>query len=351
MRYVDYGRSGLGPQQGPDLAPATATFLGQVRLVSGDEEMTCGQMRATFAESTASPTGADRLNLGAVSYGGPLWKVFASRSVVLVSHRRDDQRTVRGLAELRTDSMVYDALARTVDTQAGWMLVQDLRPPLPKPEFAETQPAAATPLPGGDLESPSQTYFEWFKTMHLAMEDRRVELAGNVSMRHASGGAIVERDILREKYGLEDWPESLPSGRLTDLQCDRLLARFAPPTSAEPNAPPDGLRAGQNLVGPLDLFVATGAVHLVDDPWEVIGQKLTYARAQDLVTVLGAADGSNTANARILRKEADRVVANESPLIRWYRRNSTRPEDRIETGPMTGSGVILPAGPPPAPSP
>lgn len=340
MRYVDYGRSGLGPQQGPDMAPATAMFFGQVHLVSGDEEMTCGHMRATFAESSASQTGADRLNLGAVSYGGPLWRVFASQNVVLISERRDDQRRVRGLVELRTESMVYDAIAKTVDSQAGWLLVQDLRPPR-----AETQPLtpgveSPAPLPGGNLESPSQTYFEWYKTMHLAMEGRLVELVGNVSMRHASSDAIVERDILQEKYGLADWPQPLPSGRLTDLRCERLLARFAAPTPEDPNAPADEFQAGLNLIGPLDLFVATGSVQLWDEPWEVVGEKLTYARQQDLVTVLGAADGSDRANAQIRRKQADRIVTNESPWLRWFRR-----EDRIETGPMTGSGVVLPTGP------
>ncbi|MCJ7544042.1 MAG: hypothetical protein MUP47_05665 [Phycisphaerae bacterium] len=339
MRYVDFGRSGLGPQQGPDLAPATAMFFGEVHLVSGDEDMTCGHMRATFAESTASGAGGDRLNLGAVNYGGPLWKVFANQNVVLVSERRDDQRRVRGLVELRTESMVYDAIARTVDSQAGWLLVQDLRPPRAETGPRSPEVEAATPMPGANLESPSQTYFEWYKTMHLAMDGRMVELLGNVSMRHASSDAIVERDILQQRYGLVDWPQPLPSGRLTDLRCERLLARFAAPTPAEPNAPADEFQAGLNLIGPLDLFVATGAVQLWDEPWEVVGEKLTYARQQDLVTVLGAADGSDRANAQIRRKEADRVVTNDSPWLRWFRR-----EDRIETGPMTGSGVVLPSG-------
>ncbi len=344
MRYVDYGQSGLGPQQGPDVAPAMAMFFGQVRLVSGDDEMTCGQMRATFAESTAAPSGGDQLNLGAVSYGGPLWRVFASQDVVLISQRRDDQRRVRGLAELRTESMVYDAIAKTIDSQAGWLLVQDLRPPQPETSPPRPQAEGAVPLPGENLESPSQTYFEWFKTMHVGMEGRVVELTGNVSMRHASGGAIVERDILRQKYGLEDWPEQLPSGRLTDLRCERLLARFAPPTpQPQPVGPTppaaDDLQAGLNLIGPLDLFVATGSVQLWDDPWEVVGEKLTYTRPQDLVAVLGSADGSYSANARISRKEATQVVTNESPYLLWY-----RTEDRIETGPMTGSGVVLPSG-------
>ena len=145
--------------------------------------------------------------------------------------------------------------------------MQDLRPPRPQTQPSSPEDQAHRPLPGGDLESPSQTYFEWYKTMHLNMEGRLVELSGEVKMRHASGDAIVERDALHEKYDLKDWPEPLPSGRLTDLQCDHLLARFAPPTpQAEPNAPAppptEGVQAGLNLIGPLDVFVATGAVKL-----------------------------------------------------------------------------------------
>lgn len=347
MRYVDYGRSGLGPREGPDIAPATATFLGQVHLVSGDEEITCGQMRATFAEPAAQASSRARpgeLNLGAVNYGGPLWKVFASQQVVLISHRRDELRRMRGLAELRTDSMVYDAVAKTVDAQAGWLLVQDLRPPQEKTTPPARTDSGAAPLAGQNLDSPSQTYFEWYKTMHVGMAARVVELTGDVWMRHVAGDKIVDRDVVREKWDIQDWPDPLPSGRMTDLRCDNLLAQFASPSSpAEPSAvgpaPANDLQPGLNLVGPLDLFVATGSVLLRDDPWEVVGQKLTYARKPDLVTVLGSADGGTQANARISRTERDRVITNESPWVRWYRAT-----DRIETGPMTGSGLITPSG-------
>ncbi len=189
--------------------------------------------------------------------------------------------------------------------------------------------------------------------MHLGMETRLVQLTGDVWMRHAGGDQIVERDALKEKWHIQDWPDPLPAGRLTDLRCNSLLAQFAPPTpsgakpppaASQPStAPEDELRAGLNLIGPLDLFVAKGSVLLKDDPWDVVGEKLTYERKQDVITVLGSSDGRGQTNARISRTEQDRVVTNESPWMRWYRKNSTRKDDRVETGPMTGSGVILPS--------
>jgi lipopolysaccharide export system protein LptA len=367
MRYLDYGRSAQGPREGQDGAPAMASFSGQVRLTSGDEEMTCNEMRATFrgpaatggtvAEASPAPAsgGATGLNLGTIDYGGALWKVFAYQDVVLKSHRRDRQGRVQGLVELRTGSLVYDAVDKIADSDKGWMLVQDLRPPLQKSQPINSE----SRMPAEDLESPSQTYFEWSQAMHLALQTRMVQLTGDVWMRHAGGDRIVEREALKAKWNIQDWPDPLPAGRLTDLQCDTLLAQFAAATptarakpkpsleAAEPNATaPEDLQTGLNLLGPLDLFVATGSVLLKDDPWEVVGQKLTYERKEDLVTVLGSQDGKGPINARISRKEQDRVVTNESPWLRWYRKNATRTADRVETGPMTGSGVLLPSSRP-----
>jgi lipopolysaccharide export system protein LptA/lipopolysaccharide export system protein LptC len=368
MRYIDYGRSTLGPREGQEGAPAMASFSGQVHLTSGNEEMTCEEMRATFVGPAAPAGPAEKpsaevpksdsrsLNLGTINYGGSLWKVYAYQDVVLKSHRRDRQGRMLGLVELRTNSLVYDAVAKIADADDGWLLVQDIRPPV---ETQEKPPGGAEAgssdrSPAGDLESPSQTYFEWSKAMHLGMETRLVQLTGDVWMRHAGGDQIVERDALKEKWNIQDWPDPLPAGRLSDLRCNSLLAQFAPPTpsggakpspaATEPNtASEDELRAGLNIIGPLDLFVAKGAVLLKDDPWEVVGEKLTYERKQDVITVLGSADGKGQTNARISRMEQDRVVTNESPWVRWYRKNRTRKDDRVETGPMTGSGVILPS--------
>jgi hypothetical protein len=342
--------------------------------------MTCHEMRATFRGAAApaggtvaeafsapaapsAPSGATGLNLGTIDYGGALWKVFAYQDVILKSQRRPSLTSpghVQGLVELRTGSLVYDAVAKVADSDKGWMLVQDLRPPPPK-----AQPTSAeSRMPAEDLESPSQTYFEWSQAMHLALQTRIVQLTGDVWMRHAGGDRIVERDALKAKWNIQDWPDPLPAGRLTDLQCDTLLAQFAAATPAarakskpkpslevvdanvvaEANAAaPEDLQTGLNLLGPLDMFVATGSVLLKDDPWEVVGQKLTYERKEDLVTVLGSEDGKGPMNARISRKEPDRVVTNESPWLRWYRKNATRTADRVETGSMTGSGVLLPS--------
>ncbi len=141
MRYIDYGRSALGPREGQEGAPAMASFSGQVHLTSGSEEMTSEEMRATFAGPAApagaaekgpaqAPRGDSRsLNLGNINYGGSLWKVYAYQDVVLKSQRLDRQGRMLGLVELRTNSLVYDAVAKLADADDGWLLVQDLRPP------------------------------------------------------------------------------------------------------------------------------------------------------------------------------------------------------------------------------
>lgn len=361
MRYVDWkSDTGLVPQAPPDAPAAIATFTGQVHLASGGDEMTCGRMQAAFQESArpstppaaraAASAGERRgrvVDMGSVGYGGNLSIVHATDSVILRSRRYDDEGHVLGWAELHTGRMTYDANAKTMDSEKGWLLVQDLRPPKERPWQRPGE--SADELPTGDIESPSQTYFEWAQSMRLVMKERMVQLAGDVWMRHRSADKIVEQASLRRDWNIPAWPDKLPSGRATDLRCDDLLARFAAPEeSARPSAPPAGsageedMQAGLNVIGPLDVFLATGAVLLKDDPWEVVGQRLRYDRTVDLVSIYGFLEGQPQADARITRKGAG---TNTSPWIRWYRQNArlARMQDRVETGPTTGSGVVQPS--------
>ena len=344
-----------------------ATFDGAVCLVSGPERMDCDrQMRVVFQKvpknqaasggavaaaakpAEAKPTEPSKssgvLTLGAKSYGGQLSHVYADDSVVLGSLRQDDQDRLLGKTELKGKNLIYDAIGRHMDIGRGTLFVQDFRPP--RQDRTSQQNAQTV---GMEVESPSQTYFEWSRSMRLAMEERMVTMVGDVWMRHYSGDKIVNRTAMERDLKLPAWPAKLPSGRASDLLCENLVARFAAP---EPNAaakapavastgpasqPAEGMEAGLKLVGALDVFIATGSVLMVDGLYEVTGERVSYDRASDIVLVRGFLEGQTPALATVTTR--DPPTTTESEWIKWYRHTNA-----WETGRISGAGTVV--GPP-----
>jgi lipopolysaccharide export system protein LptA len=332
-----------------------AIFDGNVGLVSGLERMECDRQMRVYFQKQASHTAesgaaakvarsgdstaqaekpAGVLTLGARSYGGRLSRIYADDEVVLKSLRQDKEDRLLGKAELKGKGLVYDAIGKRMDIGRGILFVQDFRSPKPPKAAAERQ----QPI-GGEVESPSQTYFEWARSMRLVMDERMVTMAGDVWMRHYGGDKIVNRAAMERDLKLPPWPQQLPSGRASDLLCDNLVARFAKPPEKQPSAstppatqPEEDLETGLRLVGAMDVFVATGSVLLVDGLYEVTGERLSYDRSTDIVLVRGYLEGQTPALATVTTRDPPSTT--ESEWIKWYRRTNA-----WETGRISGAGA------------
>ena len=338
-----------------------ASFDGNVVLVSKSERMECDRrMRVLFQKPETQPAQraadaaskvrggesagqADKpagvLTLGARTYGGQLSRIYADDEVILTSLRQDAEGRLLGKAEMKGKGLVYDAIGRRMDVGKGILFIQDFRPPKPRQRPSEGQ----QPF-GGEVASPSQTYFEWARSMRLVLDERMVTMVGDVWMRHYSGDKIVSRAALERDLKLPPWPQELPSGRASDLLCDNLVARFTESAGQEPpqaataaSQPAEDLQTALRLAGALDEFIATGSVLLADGLYEVTGERISYDRATDIVLVRGFLEGQPPTMATVTTRDPPGTLGGE--WIRWYRRTNT-----WETGRISGAGARF--GPP-----
>jgi len=318
--------------------------------------------------------------------------ILADQNVVLQTRREDEEKHLLRRVQLKGERLMYDARNSEVNvTGRGTMLSEDYRPPdtsqAKSPEGEEST---------DNVERPSQTAFEWHKSMQYAQDKRVVALEGQATMVHRSGDKV----ILVDQINKPAWPDKLPVGRKTVLTCERMMAKFAPPakdkTSAtrpttrpttgpttmpasmpatvpttgpttmpasmpatvpttgpttmpatmpttgpttrpatKPTTAADNLDFGPRL-GRLELFSAMGDVNMRDGWRQVLGQRIIYHRDPDVVIVWGFLPDQPAANASVFYEDPEKGQSQSwsSPKIIWYRK-----DDRIVTEKVTGTGV------------
>ncbi len=361
------------------------TFTGDVRLTSGTEEMACGKMQVMFsavdanarpvkAKPATAPAEADSVlasgpavGAGATAPAAPraprkarrgmgvqmerlsarqIAMVVADDQVLLRSGRLDEQGRILRRMQATGDKMTYDA-ARNIVTMPGkgTFLSEDYQ--APKRRTASADPNNVV----GAMDRPSQTAFQWHKTMQIWQNERQVIMDGNVVMVNRSGTEVALADELpvpRETWG------TLKDGRKSILRCDSMLAQFGPPEDkpstrpAEPESvlvrpvatrpakrPSGDILSEGPALGPLDVFSAAGDVNLKDGPRQVLGQRIMYSREKDLAIVYGFKEGQEPANAVFVYEDPNsgRSQTWSSPKIIWQRQ-----DNRIVTEEIKGSG-------------
>lgn len=252
--------------------------------------------------------------------------ILADDQVVLASRRHNELGQLIRRLQLTGDKLIYDAQNNRMNVLGhGTFLAEDYRPPEPP------KPGASPDDLGALIGRPSQTGFEWQKSMELVQDERSVWLKGGVAMIHHSGDKVV----LTERIKVPDWGKLL-GGRKTAMTCDGMRARFSPPDEpAKATRPAADLIEGGPTLGPLESFNATGSVNLKDGPRQALAQRLIYNRLDDLAVIWGFLEDQPPANATVLYEDPDtgRSQSWSSPKIIWHRRNN-----RIVTEQVTGAG-------------
>lgn len=302
-----------------------AVFTGEVVLVSGGDRMTCGKMTVDLkppAPKAPATRPADieteRRRRGTVNMADysatRMSKVTGEANVVLTSVRRDKEDYLLRRMKLKGDKLEYFADRRRILMPgAGTLLNEDYRP--------EQE--------GGPPRDPSQSLFEWDKSMLLVQnegasdaKERSATLRGNVTMMHHSGRRTRRPGNLKVRpLG----PET-PSGRTTLLYCEQMYAQFgeaadkkargkSPATREAKAVPPAG-----PAIGELRLFNAVGAdpvegqaevfVDLQDGGRHIVGKRLIYDRKSQVATVWGNLPEAPGARAK---KERDGLFELEGP--------------------------------------
>ena len=313
--------------------------FGDVRLDTAGDTMHCGEMRVLLApqEKLAAPGAlVSRPSSRPALALQPrrIAMVLADKNCRMESVRKDPEGFLAQRILLKSEKVQYDAEARKLTCPTpGTMVAEDYRPPDKK---AKGPPA--DPLGGGSVDRPSQTAFQWAKSMEMDQAQRLVKLAGDVQMAHRGGAEVV----LLEKLNVRPW-EKLPTGRKTFMNCDRMLAKFAPPPPAPVAvaAAPAPVGSGDSILGasgpqmgPLDLFDAYGNVNLQDGPRQVLCQRLLYERASDIALIYGALPDEAPKDAILYLQEPGKPVSfTRSPKITWYRQTN-----RIVTEGVTAGG-------------
>ena len=209
----------------------------------------------------------------------------------------------------------------------GTMVAEDYRAPEPN----RAGRASSQPIEG--MDRPQKTTFWWDRSMQLTQKDRKVELEGNVAMRHVSGLYVQAPG---EKT--PPWP-ALKGGRVTTLRCDQLQAFFSEAQGGPTAASTGGMALeGGPRIGQPTQILAVGDVDLDDGVRQkrhITGQQLEYRRTPEVFTIWGHRTDQPKAAALMTLKDLDANTYREwsSPHIVW---NVTT--GRIETDEGTGTG-------------
>ena len=230
---------------------------------------------------------------------------------VLVSWRSENaakQLTQR--LHMRSPRLLYNAADGTIDCfREGKLLVEDYTPPKPKSSESSTEDDDNI---SARAETPWQTAFEWSRHMKLMLDDLTVVMDGDVKMMHLSGSEVNRPAALN----LPDWPE-LTDGRITTLDCGKLIARFNKPPDAKAKSA-DGNATGLDAMGvkfgDLSKFTATEDVTLVDGQFTLQGQSLNYNRTDNTAMLSGYLPGHRRRNAKVFF-EGNQLPELSSPRI------------------------------------
>ncbi|MFB3894252.1 MAG: hypothetical protein ACE15C_19780 [Phycisphaerae bacterium] len=318
----------------------TAYFEGdgnkRVSFITEYDRMDCGTMRLTFTSSTEPDLAAGAPMAATEPASGPrrmalrmdmgrkqLVKVEADKKVDLVSHRvatvvEPGRWWLRGLRpelhrcvlgpdiRISTDITRYQWLLQRVSVWGdtlifnppqkgveateptismpgpGQMLVEDFR----APRSPAGQKRSSSDVTGGGIESPSQTWFKWRKSMQWDQASRMVTMVGDlradaqpggVQMKHRSGDKLLMLQNMNRRF----WPE-LKGGRASDLSCQQMIAVFGPPRAgAARTVPVAGAVETGPSIGELEQFTAIRDVDIIDGPTEVVGQQVLYQKYAD----------------------------------------------------------------------
>ena len=310
---------------------SAADFKGDVTVDSGDDHMECQKMEALFAEPTRRPppgtttAPAAPAPLEAGRNAGPvtmanysqrkLIRLTAEEKVVLTSHRLDPDDALLRRIRLEGEHLVYNTVTGIVNMdKSGAMIAEDYRKPIAmdQADAPKTQ----------NIERPMLTVFRWKDSMELSQKERVVIMKGKVVMVHRSGAFVLP---MIKGLKVPDYGKNVPPGRRTNLRCDEMLSRFDPPKEKVPTTRPTTGPADPFDVGPrigaLKFFNATGNVNLTDGGKQVVGQRLIYSRAKELVQVYGYLPNKPKADALIIDKDfiknTEKVI--KSPKILWWR--------------------------------
>ncbi len=165
-------------------------------------------------------------------------------------------------------------------------------------------------------DGPSQTVFFWDNGMSYFGDQALVTFDRQVFMRHLSGQHIVKKEELAASMKVDPKSLRLPAGRKAELTCDNLLVQFLR-TSAQQAESLDVRGAD------LRQLVAGGSVHLQEGTKSLMGERLTYSRETNRITV----EGTRDFEARIFDQDEATQKFNmwKGPLLIWDRNG-----DRIE---------------------
>ncbi|MCD4699852.1 MAG: hypothetical protein K8R91_04690, partial [Phycisphaerae bacterium] len=294
-----------------------ATITGKVNLKTAGDELNCEKMTVTFAEpeDDVAIRPADGAKPAAFEDFRPqkIEKVTAEENVSLISKSYDKDGFLLQRAQLLSEQVEYDVGTSVLTcSKPGTFSAEDYRPPEEKAPADNRADDLA-----GNIDRPSQSAFRWSESMTMNQNTRTVLMLGKVRLVHRSG----ENVVLAEKLNVRPWGK-LPAGRKTQLDCEKMKARFAEPIKKD--AGEDAASASGPAVGPLEFFDATGDVNLEDGPRQVFCQRILYQRDSDTATIWGSLPGEPKKNAVMYYRDAQRGVLNswENPQLIWYRKTN-----------------------------
>ena len=276
-----------------------ASFVGDVKVVSGDDQITCREMDLAFEKAArpgppgaASKPAASRKPAAKISDLGldkrRLKTIICRRDVAMNRVVNDaDGRLIQRM-RLTGEHLTYDAgqardsrTAKMTVAGPGTMSMEDYKPPLPRPDGTKA-PAM-----------PSQAVFVWKRGMAFSQIDRQVVLHGGVTMVNRTGNRIVLADRLNVA-GLG----KLPPGRNARLSCEKMTATFGDSKPAEPSK---AVKAtGAVALGQLRRFRSVGQVDLAEGRRRMLGEVLTYDRIKEIVVI----EGTKTIPATLMYEPA-----------------------------------------------
>ncbi len=257
--------------------------------------------------AAAKPNAGPALTFGASTDGRqkqPVRVIASGHASALrtVRHKASDRLLSR--AQIRGNELSVDLRRQSMNVPGkGSLLIEDYN-------FGRSGSAGAKSSLLGGSEGPSQTAFLWANGMSYFVDQALVSFDRQVVMRHFSGQQVVLKEDLAAAMKVDPSSLKLPPGRRADLTCDNLLVQFLRNNTQQ--AETMDVRGAD-----LRQLVASGAVYLQDAGKSLQGERLTYSRETNLVTVEGTPD----IEARIFDQDEQSQRFNmwRGPLLVWDR--------------------------------